>query len=584
MAESKVQGPDGTVITVEHPDGATDEQIIQYAQRSGGSTPAPQGSVPPSMRRAASVKSYSDAYENAPPFMNRLLGSAETALSFASGVPATIAGGLSGLGVALSGAGRDKAAETVGSVQEAMTYSPRTESGQQMMDIASKPLQAFSEFSDERGDVALEGSGSPAYATAIKTGIEMAPALLGLKRGRNPVSRSRDVAEALKGAERVGLDVSADALTQRGQVVNEAQSQIGNRQARGESMDALTDAMRGEREIARQGVDDAYSNARATNAAVPIKEMPELISNINSRLESYDVATKPIVQRRLSELSEVMNLPEGSAIKLDAISKYRERLVNDTPAVTDRSQNSAIGIIKRELDDFLNDQFDRDMIKGDQESLQAWKDARSANAEYRKTFSDDKFIEKLTTEQFTPETARSWIFGASKAGFKTEAATVIAGIKKIVGEDSPHFTALRQDAMMNIVEPLLGDTPNFPSFIKRYDDLVRNNHSVARELFGDSLIDLEQLRVYANAVEKHTPAEMLLNVDESIARALVGHEIAKATLRQKISARVIGAIRGSIGAERRMEILGEVIGYNPSAPLIPIKPAVIGGIIETGNN
>ncbi len=111
----------------------------------------------------------------------------------------------------------------------------------------------------------------------------------------------------------------------------------------------------------------------------------------------------------------------------------------------------------------------------------------------------------------------------------------------------------------------MGDAPNFPNFIKRYDDFVKNNHSVATELFPDSLPALESLRNYASAVDRHTPDSMAVNLDQNLARALVGHEIAKATLRQKITGAVIAKLRGAIGSERRMEILSEVMGYNPSA-------------------
>ena len=310
MAENtvrtQVKGPDGQMITVQHPAGASDESIIRYAQQQQPETPVQQGEFPESMRRAAEVKSLSDSYKNAPPFANRLGGVAETGLSFATGVPATIAAGLGGLGTILSGGGRDAAANRVSSIQDAMTYQPRTESGQQVMGAVSKPFEAYADFATERGNTALEGSGSPAYATAIKTGIEMLPAALGIKKGpkgRTEFTRRKDVAEAMRGADTVGLDITADALTQRGQLVNAAQDQIGQRTARGESMDSLVDAMKGEREVASQGVDTAYDAARDTNAAVRTSEMPQLIENINTRLESYDVATKPIVQRRISHPS-----------------------------------------------------------------------------------------------------------------------------------------------------------------------------------------------------------------------------------------------------------------------------------------
>lgn len=48
MAETKVKGPDGKIITVQHPDGATEADIISFAQQQSGAAPAqPQQSAPP---------------------------------------------------------------------------------------------------------------------------------------------------------------------------------------------------------------------------------------------------------------------------------------------------------------------------------------------------------------------------------------------------------------------------------------------------------------------------------------------------------------------------------------------------------
>ena len=46
MPQTKVRTPDGNTVTVNHPEGATDEQIIAYAQQNYSPEPAAQPQTP----------------------------------------------------------------------------------------------------------------------------------------------------------------------------------------------------------------------------------------------------------------------------------------------------------------------------------------------------------------------------------------------------------------------------------------------------------------------------------------------------------------------------------------------------------
>lgn len=142
MAVYRVQAPDGSILELEGPDNATQEQIMQaaqaaYAQRQAQAAPAAAPAqpyvAPPSTRPAEPAR--------APTMGERLVGAGEAALATltgAVGAPVGLAGGaLGGLaGAILSGqfGTREAAQEVERAAQEAaarFVYQPRTATGQQ---------------------------------------------------------------------------------------------------------------------------------------------------------------------------------------------------------------------------------------------------------------------------------------------------------------------------------------------------------------------------------------------------------------------------------------------------------------------
>ena len=199
----------------------------------------------------------------------------------------------------------------------------------------------------------------------------------------------------------------------------------------------------------------------------------------------------------------------------------------------------------------------------------------------KQTFDKDVTIKKFLKEEVAPETAKKWIMSANATGAGTEAATVVNKIKNILGEDSPQMAALRQEVLYDVLQPLLSDTPNMQSFVNGYDKLFRQNKSFGDAIFPDSTQSLGELRNMVAAIQNNVGNVQRLDMDTIISRALFGHGIAKAGLKVSLAGQAIRMIRGADGRMRSNQIMADLLGYDPRAPLIPIEFAERMGVMET---
>jgi len=525
-------------------------------------------------------------------FADRLQGSEEAALTFATGIPSQVMAGLGGVTELVSGliSGApnvvDSAANRVRDISRATTYQPKTEEGQQILEMISVPFEKFGELTAGAGNIALDITGSPAVATAVKTGIEMPPAFLFGRSPRTMAERRGDIAKVETGLKGVGIDLGKSIESQRAQMGEIARRLSNYQEIRAQEMATVQQAVQRAEQIASENVNNLYAAARETPAFVPVRALYDLPARIREALKDYmnDLDLMPIARNRLKELDEISQIPGNYAVKLEELENFRRRVNRVRPAAHDLSQQAVLGIIKGQLDSTLDAAFNSGMIKGDPAAIQAWRDARGAFIDYKKTFDEQKVINQLAFQKATPEEVRNWIFGTSALGAKKGAGRVIESLKRIVGEDSPAFGALRQEAVFDIMEPLLRETPDYAAYVENFDKFVRNNASVARALFPDSISEMQRLRAYASAANRVRPQQLTLDANQTIARALFGHGIAKAGMKVSIASQLLGLMRQATGKTERAQILSEILGYDVTQPLIPVAPIGASGVIQTGMN
>lgn len=127
--------------------------------------------------------------------------------------------------------------------------------------------------------------------------------------------------------------------------------------------------------------------------------------------------------------------------------------------------------------------------------------------------------------------------------------------------------------MLDILEPLMRQEPNWKAYHKNYQSVVKKNSEMAHELFGaDQLDALDKLSKMATNAGKKTEAKKdALTIPGVASVALFGHAIAKAALRVKFAKKAFQTLSKLKDGSRRRAMMGEVLGYDPFKPLIPPK-------------
>lgn len=524
-----------------------------------------------------------------PPSPTSPVAGGELALTFGTGMVAEPVAGLIGLGSTVYDLvrGEDDVLSTadrrIQQVREALTFMPRTEGGRQLARGVSAPFQALTEAADFAGEATSSVAG-PEAGAAVRTTIEAGPSAFGFRGVRaRGAQRRRDVRRGEQAAREVGVDMRETPEVQANQLVDRAQERTGGAQP-GEAMPEVVNAVKTARDQMKSEVDALYADARRRKAGLRARNARGLPDVVRSSLNDFDVQDMPVVKRRLAEIQTLKELPENSVVKLEALQNWRKRINKNRPKKSDRSQNAALDIMKAELDRYLENKFNADMISGDEAAIRAWREATAANKAYREVFSDNRVIRQLAEQDATPETVRSWVFGASAVGAKSEAADVVKRIKNIVGPDSPQFTAIRQEALLDIMEPILRERPNIKQFVRNYDRFVRKNPSLVKEIFPDSEDALKRTRDIASAIMDRDPRTKILDLNRAASVAMFGHGLAKKSLLVRTARKGLEALRAARGKSAKRQMLAGIFGYDAGGPVLPKDPVIIGGSIQTGEN
>lgn len=166
-------------------DSAAVRKLGDYLKTLPAEGTPPKPPVDHAARAAEFARKAADEKANAPgagtTAARTVGGVLEGATNLVTGAVAAPVAGISGL---LAGGARavgltDKSpADVVEGVQNAMTYSPRSEAGNAAVETASAPFRWFGNRADAAGSGVADATGSPLAGTIVNTAIQGLPAVL----------------------------------------------------------------------------------------------------------------------------------------------------------------------------------------------------------------------------------------------------------------------------------------------------------------------------------------------------------------------------------------------------------------------
>jgi len=273
-----------------------------------------------------------------------IVGAAENVLTAATAVPGMIAGGIAGLNAATTAPASDggfesidrenfesgkptfrnkpDASEAVASTQDAMTYGPRSEVGQQVQEFIGDKFEKASQYAQDVAYNAGHPTEHVAGATAAYTALMFLPYVIGrgfFKKGGKSPSKAPS------------------------------------------------------RQTLRQNADDLYKRADQSGAAVTAESYNGVIARIEQRLakEGFDLSLHPDTAAALANLKG----KAGNNQTLMGVEINR-KVINGARGATKPADARMASIVMDTYDDWMRGFTNKDMLMGDPKSAAIYAEAR----------------------------------------------------------------------------------------------------------------------------------------------------------------------------------------------------------------
>jgi hypothetical protein len=459
---------------------------------------------------------------------------ADLAATFGTGIVGAIGGGLAGA-TAAPFVGMDDAAEVVKGVSDALTWSPKTEYGQNFIAAIAPGM--------ERWDTAVKdvsmtiGLGNPVAATAIETGGNALAMLV----GPGAVANSAKIAvrEGIGAGAKAGLKAGAKTLwdeSMPGQVhLNETVRKQQNAQitkiaeemqqrakdlgvelridrihdslrrvadgmaaeSRGQDFNIVANTLRAERLKEKTAMSNAWTNFRNQQHFTDITWAPALArktaEDLAGRGMIIDSKEAPLVAASLQDIALLpkrittklnkagtgyRTTPENITLKsqsLNELQAIRARINKRarSKAAKDTEQGAALAEIGARLDDMLDQQFRADAAKGTSAPWEAWMKAREATSNFKSRWNEEKHIRNIITDkEMTPEKLAREIIGTSSLLGGPQAARVYNRVMQLTGNNPDVARAIRATVGYDLAKPLLDDFPPTAAAFKKMADNI----------------------------------------------------------------------------------------------------------------
>lgn len=298
----------------------------------------------------------------------------------------------------------------------------------------------------------------------------------------------------------------------------------------GEGVAAVQSGLLSGAQAAKSAVSDAYDAAKAAGRAAFDGEIGGQFAKELRRevVDEFGGGLTPggVPQRLLDDLDGIISPTDGgqvTEVTVRALEEWRKRLntVSRSRDLAGTTDGAALSLMQNRYERFLDEILDGALVRGDEEAIDLFRNARTLARDFAEKYKDNKIVANLIevgddgiTLARNPEDALKTIFNSSGLGGKTGAQQALDHIKTLLGEGSPEWLAMKEEAFTRLlrsqnanqmgsdgVQLFSGDR-----FSSSFNKAMENDRTLMATLFDqEELMLIDQFRRVALAATNRVP-------------------------------------------------------------------------------
>jgi hypothetical protein len=309
-----------------------------------------------------------------------------------------------------------------------------------------------------------EGSG-PNVASRISRGLDDAA---GQEATAAREATAQGDAALLADWERAHNVAREGIAGQENNALQAARASIGDMSPQDMGATLIARLRQGERE-AHATKERLYGIAGQSDGAIDANAVRGIRNDVTRSLDEQGLIVEPqltpAASRMVTELDNISSLRipnrvasprsvaqgdvETAAVNMQGLEQTRKRLSALRQAATNDADRRAARHVMDAYDDWLSNAFDSSLFSGSDEALNAYRQARAANTDWRTRFGfnrrddADRLINRVVTGEVTPQEFSNWLVGASQVGSKGVSSRLLTRVAEATGGDAEAMQAIR---------------------------------------------------------------------------------------------------------------------------------------------
>lgn len=297
---------------------------------------------------------------------------------------------------------------------------------------------------------------------------------------------------------------------------------------------------------AKAAATNQYTTAKQLGASLDPAALRAFPAQAETTLKSslaYDAKLYPKTADALNYIKETAaRVNDADGITLTELENT-SKLINRLSRSADVNDQAGLGVLRDQFGQMVDSALAAGKIKGNQNSVEAWKAGRALYGRFQSLFGVDK--QAGNAEKAAGSQIKNWLKSENVTGEEVISKAVqnkalTDRILQIHGTDSPAHMALKQGALEYVFRPALKNEGISPRLIASQYDRYFTGKAKEQMNAIFSSADRKAIREFVGLAKTKIPAEGVVNYSNS------GNVVVKATQQLLERLGLISAVSGNI--------------------------------------